>query len=256
MMRAQIQADLSRSPEKARELLHGVADRTDSSAPGQLAGLEIDRNRLMTLQPSSPRSAPLEGGRDRRRARRADRPETRQAPDAVEHFDTALKKDPDNKIIQFWKAQLDGRRGAVTEAARALEAIVRNKPVKEVDPGTTLLSAAQSALANLSLQTGALDDAIRRFEELKRNSQTGTLTGRSPVDHGLRAKVSGPWPARTPRSSTIPTNRRVPRSRVRAPISTARRGRRRRPSSTTSSSSIPPTVRRRHAPSSCPGQAE
>ena len=67
--------------------------------------------------------------------------------EAIEHFDAALKKDPDNKIVQYWKAQLDGRTGAVAEAAKALEAIVRDKPVKEVDPGTSLLSAAQSALA-------------------------------------------------------------------------------------------------------------
>ena len=38
--------------------------------------------------------------------------------EAIEHFDAALKKDPDNKIVQFWKAQLDGRTGAVAEAAR------------------------------------------------------------------------------------------------------------------------------------------
>ena len=37
------------------------------------------------------------------------------------------------------------------------------------------MSAAQSALANLSLQTENFDDAIRRFEELKRNSETGSL---------------------------------------------------------------------------------
>ena len=96
--------------------------------------------------------------------------------EAIEHFNAALKKDPDNKIVQYWKAQLDGRTGSVAEAARALEDIVRDKPVKEVDTGTSLLSAAQSALAGLSLQTRDFDEAIRRFEELKRSSRTGTLS--------------------------------------------------------------------------------
>jgi tetratricopeptide (TPR) repeat protein len=96
-------------------------------------------------------------------------------PSAREHFAEALKKDPDNKIVQFWKAQLDSRTGSVSEAAKALEELVRNHPSKEVDTGVSLMSAAQSALASLSLQTENFDDAIRRFEELKRNSETGSL---------------------------------------------------------------------------------
>ncbi len=97
--------------------------------------------------------------------------------EAIEHFNAALKKDPTNKIVQYWKAQLDGRTGSVVEAARALEDIVRDKPVKEVDAGTSLLSAARrSALAALSLQARDFDDAIRRFEELKRSSGTGNLS--------------------------------------------------------------------------------
>ena len=96
--------------------------------------------------------------------------------EAIEHFDAALRKDPGNKIVQYWKAQLDGQTGDVEEATRSLEAIVKNKPIKEVDTGTTLMSAAQSALAGLSLRTGALDDAIRRFEELKRSNANGTLS--------------------------------------------------------------------------------
>ena len=99
-----------------------------------------------------------------------------QPAEAIEHFDAALRKDPENKIVQYWKAQLDGQNGAVAEATKSLEAIVRNKPIKEVDAGTTLMSAAQSALASLSLRTGSLDDAIRRFEELKRSDQNGTLS--------------------------------------------------------------------------------
>ena len=155
-----------------------MADRTENSAPlVQLAGLELDQNQLDEAE------AVIARIRSRwKEAATGDVLEAQLAlkrgntAEAVEHFDAALKKDPDNKIVQFWKAQLDGRNGAVAEATKSLEAIVRDKPVKEVDPGTTLMSAAQSALANLSLRTGDFDDAIRRFEELKRNSQNGTLT--------------------------------------------------------------------------------
>ena len=113
---------------------------------------------------------------------------------AIEHFDAALKKDPDNKIVQYWKAQLDGQTGSVAEAAKSLEAIVRDKPVKELDPGTTLLSAAQSALANLSLRTGAFDDAIRRFEELKRSDQNGTLSKDDRWQLITAYVAKGQWP--------------------------------------------------------------
>ena len=115
--------------------------------------------------------------------------------EAIEHFDAALKKDPDNKIVQYWKAQLDGQNGAVAEATKSLEAIVRNKPVKEVDPGTTLMSAAQSALASLSLRTGALDDAIRRFEELKRSNQNGTLSKADRWQLITAYVARGQWPS-------------------------------------------------------------
>src|SRR5262249_47247447 len=155
MLRAQIQAETLKDPDKARALLRGVAEGTESSAPlVQLAGLELDRNQLD--------EAAAIVARIRARWKEAATADVLDAQialkrgklaDALEHFNAALKKDPQNKIVQFWKAQLDGRTGAVAEAAKALEAIVRSRPVKEVDSGTTLLSAAQSALANLSLQT-------------------------------------------------------------------------------------------------------
>jgi cellulose synthase operon protein C len=178
MMRAQLQVESLNNPEQARVLLNSVADRVDYSDPlVQLAALEMEQNQFDKAE------AVIARIRSRwREAATSDVLEAQlalkrgNASEAVGHFDTALKKDPDNKIVQFWKAQLDSRNGAVGEATKSLEAIVRNKPVKEVDPGTTLMSAAQSALANLSLRTGEFDEAIRRFEELKRNSQNGTLS--------------------------------------------------------------------------------
>ena len=82
----------------------------------------------------------------------------------------------------------------LVEAAKSLEAIVQNKPIKEVDPGTTLMSAAQSALANLSLRTGEFDEAIRRFEELKRNSQNGTLSKSDRWQLITAYVTKGNWP--------------------------------------------------------------
>ena len=65
----------------------------------------------------------------------------------------------------------------VTEAARALEAIVRNKPVKEVNRARRFSRPPRSALANLSLQTGTLDEAIRRFEDLSGIARPPPLPG-------------------------------------------------------------------------------
>jgi tetratricopeptide (TPR) repeat protein len=177
-MRAEIQADSLKNVDEARALLSSIAEKTESSAPlVQLAGLELDRNQLDAAE------AIIARIRSRwKEAATSDVLEAQlalkrgQTTKAIEYFDAALKKDPDNKIVQLYKAQLDGQTGAIAEATKSLETIIRNKPLKEVDPGTTLMSAAQSALASLSLRTGAFDDAIRRFEDLKRGDQNGTLT--------------------------------------------------------------------------------
>jgi tetratricopeptide (TPR) repeat protein len=178
MMRAQIQAENLKAPDRARALLESIAERSDTSAPMvQLAVLELDRGRL--------EEAAAVVARIRARWKDSATVDVLDAQlalkrgkvnEAIEHFNTALRKDPDNKVVQYWKAKLDGSSGSVAEAARALEDIVRDKPVKEVEAGTTLMSAAQSALAGLSLQARDFDEAIRRFEELKRNSGTGTLS--------------------------------------------------------------------------------
>ena len=117
-----------------------------------------------------------------------------QVAKAIDQFEAALKKDPGNKIVQLYKAQLDGETGAVAEATKSLEAIVRDKPLKEVDPGTTLMSKAQSVLASLSMRTGAFDDAIRRFEELKHSDQNGTLTRTDRWQLVTAYVARGHWP--------------------------------------------------------------
>jgi tetratricopeptide (TPR) repeat protein len=196
ILRAQIQAEGLKDLNKARAILRGIAERSESSDPMiQLASLELEQNRL---DEAAAIVATIRGRW--KEAAAADILDAQIAikrgkiGDALEHFNMALKKDPDNKMVQFWKAQLDGRTGAVAEATKALEQIVRDKPVKEVDTGTSLLSAAQSALARLSLQTRDFDDAIRRFEELKRSSQTGTLSRRDRWMLITAYVSKGQWP--------------------------------------------------------------
>jgi len=117
MMRAQIQADSLKNDNQARALLEGIADRTESSAPlVQLAGLELERNQLEAAQAvigkirnrwqESATGDVLEAQLELKRG---------HTEAAIGHFDAALKKDPNNKIVQYWKAQLDGRTGSIEE---------------------------------------------------------------------------------------------------------------------------------------------
>ena len=181
-------AESLKRPKEARELLLALAERCDSSTPlVQLVQIDLEQNdldaaadtinKIRSRWKEAATGDILEGQLSLKRG---------NIPAAREHFAEALKKDPDNKIVQFWKAQLDSRTGSVSEAARALEDLIRNRPSKEVDTGVTLMTAAQSALANLSLQTENFDDAIRRFEESGQQRHR-ELEPDGPVaaDHGL-----------------------------------------------------------------------
>ena len=178
LMRGQILAESLQAPKEARELLLALAERCDNSSPlVQVAQIDMQANdldaaaetiaRIRKRWPEAATGDILEGQLALKR---------KNISVALEHFDDALKKDPENKIVQFWKAQLDSQTGSLSQATKVLEDLVKNRPSKEIDSGVTLMSAAQSALANLELQTGKLDDAIRRYEELKRNSETGKLS--------------------------------------------------------------------------------
>jgi tetratricopeptide (TPR) repeat protein len=177
LMRAQILADSLQKPDLARELLQAISQRSDSSMPlVQLAHLEMQQDNLdaaaatiVTIRKRWSEAATgdiLDGQLALKR---------KNAGAALAYFNEALKKDPGDKVVQLWKAQLDSQTGSVSQATRSLEDLIKNRPSKEVDTGVTLMTAAQSALANLDLQSGKYEDAIRRFEELKRNSETGTL---------------------------------------------------------------------------------
>jgi tetratricopeptide (TPR) repeat protein len=178
LMRAQILAESLKQPKEARALLLSLAERCDNSAPlVQVAQLDLEQEdyraageviaKIRSRWKEAATCDILEGQLALKRG---------NISAARAHFAEALKKDPDNKIVQFWKARLDGRSGSVAEAVKTLEGLVKSRPSKEVDSGVSLLSAAQSALAGLALQTANFDDAIRRFEQLKRCSESGTLS--------------------------------------------------------------------------------
>jgi tetratricopeptide (TPR) repeat protein len=212
MMRAQILADSLKRPKDARTILRALADRSDNSTPlVQLAQIEMEQNDLEAA------AATIAKVRSRwKEAATGDVLDGQLAlkrsniPVALQHFNEALRKDPDNKIVQFWKAQLDSRTGSISEASKAFEDLVKNSPTKEVDTGVTLMTAAQSALANLSLQRGDTNDAIRRYEELKRNSETGTLN-RSDRWQLITAYVlKGQWPVAKRELAAILNDAKIP----------------------------------------------
>lgn len=178
MMRAQLLSETLKRPEDATKLLGEFGDRSTSSGPlVLLTMMQIERNQF--------ESATSTIGKIRARWKDGATADVLEAQLALknknlasarEHFAKALKKDPNNKIVQYWKAQIDSQYGNASEATQTLETIAQSKPIKEIETGVTLESAAQSALANLSLRSGKFDDAIRRFEDLKRASQNGTLS--------------------------------------------------------------------------------
>ncbi|AGA25824.1 hypothetical protein Sinac_1442 [Singulisphaera acidiphila DSM 18658] len=177
---AQLLSDTLKKPEEARKVLLTAADRSDNSGPlVQLA--------LLDLRMHDHAAVATTIGKIRTRWKEAaigDLLDAQLALDqndltgAVTHFDAALKKDPGNKLVQFWKAQLDSRTGSTEEARESLEEIARAKPTKEVDGGLSLMTAAESSLAAIALETGDPDSAINRLEVLRGKGQNniGGLT--------------------------------------------------------------------------------
>jgi predicted Zn-dependent protease len=198
LMRAQVLADLLDDVKEARKLLVNLAERSDNSAPlVQLALLDLKQRDYSAV------SSTIARIRSRwKEAAAADLLEAQLALDqenltaASASFDAALKKDPNNKMVLFWKAQLDSQMGAAPEAARTLESIVKERPIKELDQGLSLTAAAESALANLALASGDLDAAIQRFEEL-RGAGGDTLRRSDRWQLVTAYAAKGQWPAAT-----------------------------------------------------------
>jgi len=174
--RAQILAqDLDR-PAEARALLSGVADRADNSSPlVQLALLELQakdyqavaatiakvRQRWKDAATGDLLDAQLALARDDTRA-------------AAAHFDSALRKDPDNKVVQFYKAQLDGRSDPEA-ASKVYQALARDQSSKELETGLSLTTASQSALAGIALESGDLETAIAKYREMLKDGTSAPI---------------------------------------------------------------------------------
>ena len=170
-MRAQILASNLDRPADARKLLADVAERGDNSAPlVQLALLELAAKDYdaVTASIAKIRTRWKDAATgDLLDAQLALNKGDRSA--ASVFFDAALKKDPNNKVVQFWKAQLDGR--ADPEGASAVfEVLAQGGSAKELEPGVTLAAASQSALAILAMEGGDLDSAIARYRQMLKES--------------------------------------------------------------------------------------
>ncbi len=155
--------------DEARALLAEVAERSDRSSPWiRLAQLDIARRDFSGAEATVAKlrarwkesavadilDAQIAIGRGNTRL-------------ATTCYEAALKKDPKNKRIQFWKAQLDGLIDPQA-AAGVLEALASESSTQEVAKGLSLDTAARSALADLRLKAGDIDDAIGKYRDLIR----------------------------------------------------------------------------------------
>ncbi|MFM1801743.1 MAG: hypothetical protein RJA81_1095, partial [Planctomycetota bacterium] len=96
-------------------------------------------------------------------------------PGALSHYQLGMKKDPGNKLAQFWVAQIEARLGAVSSATQTFEKLVSESSSKQIDSGVTLTDASQAALASLEIDAGQADQAISRLKNLLSQGQSPQL---------------------------------------------------------------------------------
>ncbi len=174
--RAQILADELDRPAEARQLLSAIADRAENSGPlVQLALLEVQ---LKDFDAAAGSIAKV-----RQRWKDAAAGDLLDAQLALArgdgrlasgHFDAALKKDPSNKLVQYYKAKLDGRSDP-EGSAKVFQALASEPSTKEVGGGQSLSGASQTALAGIALESGDLDTAIARYRETLKDGSAGTM---------------------------------------------------------------------------------
>jgi tetratricopeptide (TPR) repeat protein len=197
LTRAQVLADQLGDVKEARKLVASAAERSDNSGPlVQLAQLD------MKLKDYPAVDATIAKVRSRwKEAADADLLDAQLAIEqgqparAVAFFDAALKKDPGNKMVQFWKAQLESRLGNAKGASQALETLAREGSSKELENGLSLTAAAQLALANLALQQGEFDAAIRRYETIRGAGGPTALARGDRWQLAAAYAAKGQWPA-------------------------------------------------------------
>jgi cellulose synthase operon protein C len=182
LLRARLLAsDELKNSAEARRILADLCERAVNSTPFvQLALLDLKQERLQDVE--------ITIAKIRGRWKESSAGDlldaqlclARQQPrEALKFLDQALTKDPSNKLALFWKAQLEEKVGAGAEAAKIYEDIARDKLVKEVDPGLTLATAAQWALAAQALDNQDFDGAINRFDQILKSGDANDVMTRS-----------------------------------------------------------------------------
>ncbi len=177
-LRALILAEkISGGGGEARKLLNDAAERSENTGPlVQLAMLDLRDNNLD--------GASRIAGRIRARwkeAAAADLLDARVAAlrddsrGTIAALDSALKKDPGNKVALFWKAQLEDRSGATGAAAKVYQEIARQNPGREIGEGLSLATASKWALATQAFENQDLDTAIAGYQGLLRDGEAGNL---------------------------------------------------------------------------------
>jgi len=219
-LRAQILANELARPADARKLLASVADRAENSAPMvQLALLELAAKDLD--------SANATIARIRRRWKEAATADLLDAQLALSrndvasasgHFDAALKKDPNNKVVQFYKAQLDGRVDP-EGASKVFESLAQENSVKQIDAGLSLVAASQSALASMAMESGDLDSAIARYRDMLKDGNSGGISRSIRWQIVAAQAAKKEWSAAKAEMANLlndPKNPATPEERVRA----------------------------------------
>ncbi len=173
-MSAQIMAERLNQVDQARKLLsEHLSKRPNSSLQAQLAQLAITARDFTAAQQGIAKLRaqwPDAASADMLSAQLA--LAQNNMPGALAGFQAAVKKDPNNKVAQFWLAQIQARLGATASASQTLQKLVNEAPMKQIDAGLSLMSASQSALATIEIDAGQADAAIARLETVIRTAQT------------------------------------------------------------------------------------
>jgi tetratricopeptide (TPR) repeat protein len=219
ILRATLLGGTLKRPAEARALLTRLAEQSSSSTPlVHLAMLEIAEKdhaaalrattRLRDRWPESAASDLLEAQLAL---------EERRTDDSAALLDEALKKDPQNKVALFWKARLGETIGSKVEARQILEVLVRDNPVKELQNGVTLATAAQWALAAMAMERQEFGAAVERFEELVREHPADPLTRSARWNLAMaRAGAGDDQRAKTEVAELLRDSRTTPDERVQA----------------------------------------
>jgi tetratricopeptide (TPR) repeat protein len=182
--------------DEARSILSEAAERSGVTAPYiQLAMLDISQGRYEEA------STTVETIRARwPEASAADLLDAqlaiarRDLPGASRSLDAALKKDPSNKVALFWKAKLDSQGGSPARAAEAFQAILRDRPIKELGDGLSLSSAAEWSLAALSMENRDFDAAISQLESIVQRDGANSIERPARWRLVAARAEKGEWP--------------------------------------------------------------